>query len=294
MSSEAGAASRVRLPVFWTLRESLRAIVAMGGSVIWLILLFGLTQLVASFLHGFVPAFIDGFLRSTLHDPSAGGGVVGIAGIVVTVLRVLVGFLLSINLALAVTRGVLFRERPSIEALFQWGRPQWRLAGVSLICGLILVVPAVAVVLAIRYLGDPALTAESLYKIGALLLIPIFIWLMGWMCLTTPVVATDDPESALRRAWRLSRGHRLRLIAIFLLSFLSLTIVIAILGALLGIGTAIMLQGSQLALRLVGEVMGLIASGVFQAWTAATTAVAFTLLMGTHERPVGGFPSQPA
>jgi hypothetical protein len=30
-----------------------------------------------------------------------------------------------------------------------------------------------------------------------------------------------------------------------------------------------------------------------QVWTAAAMAVAYTVLTGTNERPVGGFPAQP-
>jgi hypothetical protein len=290
MSSEAGAASRVKVPVFETLGAGFRALAALGG-VIWAqVALFVLAQLIASFVAGFVAGFIEAALR----DSSAGDGTSAIPVIASQSFQGLVGFLLAVNLALIVSRWVLLRERPGVEAIFRWGRRQWRLLGVSLFCLVIVLIPMMALIFAIAYLGRPLLPVEALYPICALLLIPVFIWSMGWMCLTGPVVATDDPEGAFRRAWRLSRGNQLRLAILLLLLILSITIATGTLAGLLGVVSAIALPGNPLATTLVGEVMNLIASGVFQVWTAATIAVAFSILTGTNERPVGGFPPQPA
>jgi len=290
MSSEAGAVSRMKVPVFGTLGEGFRALAAIGGVIAAQVALFVLAQLIASFVAGFV----GGFLEAALRDPSAGDGGSSIPAIASQLFQGLVGFLLSVNLVLIVSRWVLLRERPGVEAIFRWGRRQWRLLGVSLLCLVIVLIPMMALIFAIGYLGRPLLPVEALYPICALLLVPIVIWSMGWMCLTGPVVATDDPEGALRRAWQLSRGNQPRLAILLLLLILSITIAAGILGALLGVLIAIALPGNPLVTTLIREVMGLIASGAFQVWTAATVAVAFTVLMGTNERPVGGFPPQTA
>jgi hypothetical protein len=156
MSAETRAVGRAKVPVFSTLNESFSALVAIGGVMALQVVIFALAQIIASMVAGSLPGFVGGFLEAVNDDPSAGGGAFKITAGAEAVGAV-VGFLLLINLALTTSRWVLFRERPAVLSIFHWGRRQWRLLGVSLLCVLIILVPIIALAFAVGYLGGPEL-----------------------------------------------------------------------------------------------------------------------------------------
>jgi hypothetical protein len=136
--------------------------------------------------------------------------------------------------------------------------------------------------------------AEIFQFVPLLAILATFLWSAGWMCLTTPLVAIDEPANVIGRAWRLARGKRLRSIAIVLLIVLSVTIAQRILGALLKLAVGTMLTDSPMVTVFIEGFASLIGSAIFQVWIAAAMTVAFTVLTGINEKPVGGFPPQPA
>jgi hypothetical protein len=151
MSGEIRAIPRVKLPVVWTLGESWRAIAAIGGTVALQIVIFALTLEIVTVALVFARGLALGLIQ--IDDPSADAAVVEITRAITALVAGAIGMFLSVNLALATSRWVLFKERPPIESIFHWGRRQWRCLGVGLLCLLIILIPMAITVLAIRFLG---------------------------------------------------------------------------------------------------------------------------------------------
>jgi hypothetical protein len=303
MSGEVRAIARVKLPVVWTVGEGFGALRSMGWTITLQIGLVALTEIVVFLVATMVSIFAGGLSETADYESSTAEQASRNPEIIVTSIVTVAALLLSINLTLGVSRWVLFRERPPIESIYRWGRRQWRLLGTILLCLLIMLVIMVAPTALLGfviYVGKPLFTSDDGAIGDVAQFIPLLgvlaavFWCTGWMWLTTPLVANDEPANVIGRAWRLSRGNRLRSIAIVLLIIIAVTIAQGILVALLKLAAgAVLTDGPQVTLLIKGFA-SLIASVIFQAWVAAAMAVGFTVLMGTHEGPVGGLPPQPA
>lgn len=109
-----------------------------------------------------------------------------------------------------------------------------------------------------------------------------FVYLWVKFSLVSPVIAIDrtfNPLTALQRSWQLTKGNSLRLFAFFLLVIVAivvvgliLSLVIGLLAALLGTGTA-----------------GLLVTGIFSgALGAAYTVLFMSILAAVHRQLSGG------
>jgi hypothetical protein len=107
--------------------------------------------------------------------------------------------------------------------------------------------------------------------IGLLLLIGLMLFFAIRMLMTAPVASSENigPIAILRRSWELTRGHWLRLFGFFLLFLVTVLIVMAAVGAVMGVLTTAafgkpepMTLGSLLV-SLVSQVVGAAVSVVF-------------------------------
>jgi hypothetical protein len=293
MSGEIRAIPRVKLPVVWTLGESWRALAAIGGTVALQIVIFALTLEIVTVALVFARGLALGLIQ--IDDPSADAAVVEITRAITALVAGAIGMFLSVNLALATSRWVLFKERPPIESIFHWGRRQWRCLGVGLLCLLIILIPMAVTVLAIRFLGGlyPGVPANVMAGICALLLTSIFLWAMAWMSLTTPLIASDEQAGAIHSAWRRSRGNQPRLTAMVLLILLPILAAAGALIFLLRLADETIISVGEPWMAFLEELLRQIVQATLQVWIAGAMAVAFAVLTATDERPADGIP-QPA
>jgi hypothetical protein len=295
MSGDVRAISRAKLPVLRTLGESWRSIAAIGGVIALQILIFALTLEIVSTALIFASCFAAGFTRVITDDPSAGAAIIRMTEPITRLVNGIISILLSVNLALATSRWILFKERPPVESIFHWGRRQWRCLGVGLLCLLIILIPMAITVLAIRFLGGlyPGVPANVMAGICALLLASIFLWAMAWMSLTTPLIASDEQAGAIHSAWRRSRGNQPRLTAMVLLILLPILAAAGALIFLLRLADETIISVGEPWMAFLEEFLRQIVQATLQVWIAGAMAVAFAVLTATDERPADGIP-QPA
>ncbi|OGO58413.1 MAG: hypothetical protein A2V85_06000, partial [Chloroflexi bacterium RBG_16_72_14] len=143
----------------------------------------------------------------------------------------IVGTLFSLLSVLAVTAAVdeLWQGRAAgVGDAFARGiRALPRYLGVAILFGLVIFV-LVAIPVAL-ILAAPATASGGLvvlFGLGALVLLPVALWVGARLTLLVPVIVLDPAgvTGSIRRAWELSRGHALMLFA--------LSIAIGLIGAL--------------------------------------------------------------
>lgn len=138
---------------------------------------------------------------------------------------------------------------------FAFGALEWRLfrafcalAGFLLGAGFLIALVGSA---ASRFGGTTAVGVTGLMLLGlfgiALLLVPRFLLLL-------PALAVNETAPALRRAWALSQGHGLRLLAILVGSFAPLLLIIVVLETLAG-GRSVIPAGASEQVKMVAALM---------------------------------------
>lgn len=169
------------------------------------------------------------------------GGTPARAGIVGQALGTIVGFALSVNICMGVSRLAAQNETPRIGAIFHWGSRQWRLLGVSLLCLAIVFAPFLAIFL-LRP-GPDAVEMGTAGFASAGFFAGMLLWLV-WavvaaakLGMITPIIANDGPPGAIRQSWNLARGHTARLAGGILLVVFALVVaelVVMVPGFVLG------------------------------------------------------------
>lgn len=202
------------------------------------------TALAPVVLLGLLLPSLGSGIASALAGPQ-GDGMAGLVNLVLTV-ATLWG-------AAAVTALAVFPAIGAAGAMAQGARRLLPLIGVTILLGL----AAVIVVLPIFFLlvnagmdiermtaNDPNMLASVdasriLPVFGyMLLLFPLFLWLAARLCVITPVVVAErNGLGAIPRAWRLTRGHALRIAGVFVLyAILAFVALLAVGGAAGAIG----------------------------------------------------------
>lgn len=109
----------------------------------------------------------------------------------------------------------------------------------------------------------------------AVFALPVIIWLLARLSLSSPTVAIDrvgNPIAALRRSWQLTSGNGLRLVAFYLLLFAAFFVISQVLGLIVGIFTA--LPSAEVA-----QVLGALLSGLIY---AALVLITYAVLASVH------------
>ncbi len=210
MPSDGPPPAVVKLPVLGT--------VGLGFASLRLIL--G-TVLMQAFIIALMTASIERLADMNMHSPWPGGQATGWRDtwrILGHIVGIMAAAALSINFALGISRWVLIEARPTVVSLFRWGNRQWRLLGVGVLVGLLSVLPFVVFVVFLSVLAyRPPYSTVVVFGILAMV---VYFWLYSCLCLVTPIVASDTPIGAIRYAWTISSGNRLRLMGLNLLFWL--------------------------------------------------------------------------
>ncbi|MBB3033580.1 glycerophosphoryl diester phosphodiesterase membrane domain-containing protein [Alteriqipengyuania lutimaris] len=116
-----------------------------------------------------------------------------------------------------------------------------------------------------------AITSQitALAVIAGIVLFVVFIYLAVKFSLLAPIIAIDkvyNPLTALLRSWRLTKGNSVRLFLFYLLLFIALAVVSAVIGLIV-----------MLVFGLMGEEVMLVGSGLVN---SAVNAVIIVLMLG--------------
>jgi hypothetical protein len=205
---ETNAAPTAKLPVIRTIVEGLAALRPAWRRVLVLLLVILILEIALDLLY----ALVFG-VPSQLQNDRAAMVPQGPGDILLRILRALVEILVYTNLLLAIARLVLFAETPPVVGLFRWGRRQWRLLGNTVMIGLAAAMPAVVGGFLTPHLG-PFLASPTAITAFLLIYALCWLWAAGWLSSVIPIIASDDPGSALDKAWRVAAGNKFRLMGI--------------------------------------------------------------------------------
>lgn len=158
------------------------------------------------------------------------------------------------------------------------------LVGVILLFMLAYILGAIVFGVAAALLGA---ISEALAVVAVLVAVPVLIWAACRVSIVFPVIAVDretGPVAAIRRAWGLTRGHVLKIIALFVIYAVAAAILFGVIFALFGgavAGTAGMGQMPSMGTLAGAGVLFLIAS-ILLALTGAA------LMSAIHGELAGG------
>jgi hypothetical protein len=110
----------------------------------------------------------------------------------------------------------------------------------------ILPILVVAVVLAARLVGPPA-NASPMAALGLILLCGVALWFAIRMLMTSPVASAEavGPMEIIRRSWRMTQGHWLRLFGFFVAILLAAIVAVTAVTAIGGILAKILFGGVE-------------------------------------------------
>jgi hypothetical protein len=270
MSSENDTASAAKLPILKTIEDGFFALRPVRRAIGLQLLLFLAIEIalgvIAVALSGDAQQFFLEREPSDTKDP---------AYILTMLVDALIAIVIYINLSIGTTRWILFTEPPTIAGLFRWGRRQWRLLGTLLLLGL-----AAAVPIAIGAFMAPLLGPLLASPVAVLALRAIYglcwLWAAGWLLFLPSIIASDGKGSAIDFAWRVSSGHRLRLIGLVLCG-LAANLLVSGSGLL----AANFLNVDLLPIRIAGHLLTFLAGTIIFVVFAAAAAVAYRRLTGT-------------
>lgn len=184
------------------------------------------------------------------------------------------GVVVGMGLIYAVSEAAAARRASPQEALRRMGSRLWAALGFSLVCA-VPIAAWFAVLLA--GFGSASAGPKSLAVLGTLVAVPLAIWLGTRLILAPAVISVErlGPLRAIRRSWFLTHGQFWRMLGIYALSSVIISLaagtvssVFSFAGALLGIAdanlaligmtTASSLTSSVLSLPLTAAVQGLL------------------------------------
>jgi len=130
----------------------------------------------------------------------------------------------SVNIWIGFGRVAMRGEPPRILSLFSWGRRQWRMLGIAVLCIACAFGPAVVLAMITVKVGRGDSSVQgTLVGISTLASAIWFVLVLARLALALPIVADDGPPHALRTSWALTHGCAARLAGgILLISFLML------------------------------------------------------------------------
>jgi len=124
--------------------------------------------------------------------------------------------------------------------------------------------------------------------IGLLLLVCVMLYFAMRMLMTSAVASTEtgNPLAIVKRSWNLTRGHWLRLLGFFLIFLVAAVVLVAAVGAIVGILAELVLGGTEPM-----TVGGLLASLITQIVSAAVSVLLMLMVARIYtqlagERPV--------
>jgi hypothetical protein len=262
MPSDNKALPAVKLPVLRTIEEGLAALRPIWRRVLALLLVILAIEIALDYLLPFIADLLGGLL-------SAQG-----AHTVTLILGALVRILLYTNLLLAIARLVLFAESPAVTILFRWGSRQWRFFWTSFVISLVAVVPIIAGAILTPRLGSLLALPEAVLAVQAIYGL-CWLWAASWLLLVIPVIAGDDPDPSIDKAWRIAAGNRIRLMGI----------PACILGGvLIAIGCRLIFEAfftvDPLQIGLLGDALLILLFEAVYVASAASGAAAYRRLVG--------------
>lgn len=128
--------------------------------------------------------------------------------------------------------------------------------------------------------------SESLAFVALVLFVPLLVWAACRVSIVFPVIAVDGvtgPVAAVKRAWSLTEGHVLKIIAIFVIFAIAASIIFGVILALFG--------GSIASMATLGEMpsMGMLAGAgiLFLIASILLTIIAAALMAAIHGELAG-------
>ena len=128
--------------------------------------------------------------------------------------------------------------------------------------------------LAFVVVGGLTAISTALGVVGALIVLPLVVWIYVRLSLTAPVIAVEgvlNPIAALRRSWGLVKGNSLRLFAFYLVILVVMLVLFLVLSIVFGVFAA--LGGAGAALFVSAFVQGLITMAFAALFVAVVAAV---------------------
>jgi hypothetical protein len=194
----------------------------------------------------------------------------------------IIGLAISTNIWIGVGRLAIRNEPPSIAGLFKWGKRQWRMLSIGLLCALLLFGPLLLLgLLVIPFTGVPmhelpfGSAAGFTFAVVVLLGLAWFLYIMAKVAFTGPIIADDGPSGSLSQSWQMSRRHTLKLTG-----GIVLTILIMIIGELILLSPAF-LVGAAIHNSIYSELVNTIGSTIGGVWIMAFASLAYVKLRGS-------------
>ena len=207
-----------------------------------------------------------------------GGGATLVLSVVLTMVTttILTGLLM-----ISVSRSVI-GQRVSVAEAWAQGRPRiWRLLGLTVLIGLILLsVPVAWVAILVGLIAAEQTGAAVLFGVlGGLGVVVWVIWVAVRTLLATPALMLEHHKviAGLRRGWRLSRGSFWRLFGITLLANLVVSVVTQIISVPAGlvVGALQLDPFSSPAALVITALSAVLASVLTVPFSAAVTALLY-------------------
>jgi len=167
----------------------------------------------------------DGSLSRNTNLAIAAAGAIG----------VVIWLFASVNIWIGIGRVILRGDPLKISGLFRWGRRQWRMIGITILCIVCIFGPAAALAMITTVIGrGNSQIQPALAGITTLASAVWFVLVLARLTLTMPIVADDGPPHALRTSWALTQGYAARLAGGILLITLLMVVIelVAILPAI--------------------------------------------------------------